>query len=338
MPRPVVGADGAVSAASLVVVQGESELTLRTAGALARCPSALLEARAGRILLNLEDVKVVDAAGLATVLHGTHLAAHRGVRLGVLPSADVVQAALEAGIIDDLPLTGRIRSEPRSIDLACEERSDDGERVAVRAEEFALRRPRWEDLTFFARWAHDPQLRVMVGSDLLHRCRHLGPYHPEFAAAVLHHPTSLTLVVQAMRDQEPPLGYVRLFGIDLGQGFGFLESTLVSRQALRRGWGVAASRLFLAYAHDVLGIRRIEAKVYDYNRLSINALRRNGFIQEGVLRRAVIHHGVYSDILVFGILEDELREQRKKEAVPYLGLWGALGDVARPAAFRKPAS
>jgi RimJ/RimL family protein N-acetyltransferase len=37
---------------------------------------------------------------------------------------------------------------------------------------------------------------------------------------------------------------------------------------------------------DVLGLRRLEAKVYEYNVLSMNSLARNGFRQEGVLRQA----------------------------------------------------
>jgi len=320
---------GAASAARLAVLPGGSELTLRTARAFARSFRERLATGIGRILVNLEDVKILDAAGLATVLHGSRLAAARGVRLSILPSAAFLQAGLEAGIIEDLPLTSHDRSEPRPVERAVEERAEDADLVAVRTTEFALRRPRWDDLVFFEEWARDAQLRTMVGSELLYRCRHLGPYHPEFATSVLHHPTSLTLVVQALGGQEPPLGFVRLFGIHLGQGFGFLEAALVSRQALRRGWGVAASRLLSFYGQDVLGLRRIEAKVYDYNRLSINALRRNGFTQEGVLRRAAVHHGVSSDIVVFGILEDEIREQRKKDAVPYLGVWDTPDDSAR---------
>jgi RimJ/RimL family protein N-acetyltransferase len=324
---------GAVALAPLAVVQGEGELTLRTAAAFARRFGAALQARGGRLLLDLEDVKIVDAVGLATVLHGARLAAGRGVRLGILPSAAILQGALEGGIIDELPLTGHGRSDPLPIEVVRDEGADAGDLVAVRAAAFALRRPRWEDLTLFEEWAFDAHLRTMVGSELLYRCRHLGPYHPEFATSVLHHPTSLTLMVQALRGQEPPLGFVRLFGIHLGQGFAFLEAALVSRHALRRGWGVAASRLLSFYAQDVLGVRRLEAKAYDYNRLSINALRRNGFIQEGVLRRAAVRRDLASDILVFGIVEDEIREQRRKHAVPYLGLWGSLGDVAQPGAL-----
>jgi len=55
---------------------------------------------------------------------------------------------------------------------------------------------------------------------------------------------------------------------------------------MRRGYGVEAGKLISYYGVDVLGVRRIEAKAYAYNVLSMNALRRNGFKQEGVLRQA----------------------------------------------------
>jgi len=89
----------------------------------------------------------------------------------------------------------------------------------------------------------------------------------------------------------------------------------------RRGWGVEASRLLVAYAIDTLGLHRIEAKVYRYNTPSVNALTRNSFQQEGVLRDACLHDGKRCDILVFSILEDEVQHQRQREQYPYMGFW-----------------
>jgi [ribosomal protein S5]-alanine N-acetyltransferase len=318
--------DGATSPARWEMFSGGNELTLRTAAGFAWAFREHLAARTSRIEINLEGVKIVDVAGLATLLQAAQLAAERGVHLSILPSAAVLHGSLETGIVEDLPLIGPREPESGLTALWREGQPDeDPEVTVVRTGEFALRRVRWEDLSFFEQWAHDPNLKIMVGSELLYRCRYLGPYHPEFASSVLHHPASLTLILQSAIGQEVPLGFVRLFGIHLGQGYGFLEAAIVSRQAVRRGWGVAASRMLSFYAQDLLGIRRIEAKVYDYNRLSINALRRNGFVQEGVLRGAAIHHGISSDILVFSILEHEIRKQRKRDALPYLGVWGSTG-------------
>src|SRR2546426_6739247 len=51
-------------------------------------------------------------------------------------------------------------------------------------------------------------------------------------------------------------------------GYAFLEVMLMDPKALRRGFGVEAGKLISYYGVDVLGLRRIEAKVFEYNRLS----------------------------------------------------------------------
>ena len=104
------------------------------------------------------------------------------------------------------------------------------------------------------------------------------------------------------------------------------KSAVADLRVLRKGWGIEASRLLLAYAMDALGLVRVEAKVYAYNVLSINALKRNGFAQEGVLRQARSYDGERWDILVFSLLEEEMREQRKQDGFPYMGFWRSRRD------------
>jgi len=90
---------------------------------------------------------------------------------------------------------------------------------------------------------------------------------------------------------------------------------------------VDATRLFLAFGCDVLGLQRVEAKVYGYNVLSSNSLKRGGFHLDGVLRQARVYNGERWDINVFSILGDEMREQRGKEQFPHMGFW-ETADVA----------
>src|SRR2546427_5471764 len=126
--------------------------------------------------------------------------------------------------------------------------------------------------------------------------------------------TQVVLMVEANRGWTKPLGLARLFNIPLLEGYAFLEVVLTEHRALRRGFGVEAGKLISYYGVGVLGLRRIEAKVYEYNVLSANSLRRNGFHQEGLLRKAGYQDGRYWDVLVFGILKDEIDEQRKKRS------------------------
>ena len=86
---------------------------------------------------------------------------------------------------------------------------------------------------------------------------------------------------------------------------------------MRVGFGVEAGRLIVYYGVDVLGLRRIEAKVYEYNRLSVNALRRNGFQQEGVLRKAGFDGERSWDVLVFAVLRDEIEAQRPHDTFEF---------------------
>jgi RimJ/RimL family protein N-acetyltransferase len=242
-----------------------------------------------------------------------------------LPSPAIYRALLNAGILDDVPLEGPGVGPSLSIPEA---RGEDLEGPSFRIDtaRFALRPPAWDELRIFEQWARDPLLEQLVGSELLYRCRHLGPYHPDFAAQVLHDPTALTLLVTPHDAEAPPVGFVRLHNVHLAEGFAFLETAVVQARSLRAGWGITASRLLLAYAMDALGVRRVETKVYAYNVLSINSLKRNGFHEEGVLREARTYEGQRWDILVFGILEREMREQRARDGFPSMGLWGPDAD------------
>jgi len=206
-------------------------------------------------------------------------------------------------------------------------REPDGRGIVSRGTRVYLRTLRLEDLGHLSEWAEDPFIARMVGSDLLNTYKHVYDKDPSFYEAVLTDTTQVVLVVEANRGWTKPLGLARLFNIHLLEGYAFLEVMLMDPKALRRGFGVEAGKLISYYGVDVLGLRRIEAKVYEYNALSANSLRRNGFHQEGVLRKAGYQDGRYWDVFVFGILKDEIDEQRKKDN-PYLPLAESEGERA----------
>jgi [ribosomal protein S5]-alanine N-acetyltransferase len=175
------------------------------------------------------------------------------------------------------------------------------------------------DLVWLAEWVEDPFLERMVGSEFLHAFKHDWDKGPGFHDAVMHDPTQIVLIVEAYHGWNKPVGVVRLFNIHLLEGYAFLETIITDRRAMRHGYGVESGKLIAYYGVDVLGIRRIEAKAYAYNVLSMNTLRRNGFRQEGVLRQAGFDGTRYWDVVVFGILKNEIEAVRKRDKV-YLPL------------------
>jgi RimJ/RimL family protein N-acetyltransferase len=185
------------------------------------------------------------------------------------------------------------------------------------------------DLQQLGAWVDDPFLERMVGSEFLQSYKHVWDKSPGFYDAVLNDPTQVALMIEAYKGWTRPVGVVRLFNIHLLEGYAFLETIISDVRAMKRGFGVEAAKLIAYYGMDVLGLRRLEAKVYEYNVLSMNSLRRNGFRQEGVLRQAGYDGQRYWDLVIFGILKDEMEAVRRKEKV-YLPLDPSEGNGREP--------
>ncbi|PYN03145.1 MAG: hypothetical protein DME07_07705 [Candidatus Rokuibacteriota bacterium] len=298
----------------------EGALTCATAPGFCRAIQAALSDHPACLLLNLEEVKHADAVGLAALWQAVRYARGRDIECRILPSAVVYRALLRAELLDELPLEGPGRGS-HMLEVPDTLLDDSAAAPVATSRRLILRPPSWDELRLFAQWATEPLLDQMVGSPLLYHCRHTDPYHPEFVSRVLYDPTAVTLLIQGADDGSAPIGFVRIHGIHLVERFAFIETALGETTSLRRGWGVEASRLALAYALDTLELHRVEAKVYAYNILSINALRRNGFHLEGALREARSYDGRRWDVLVYAILESEMRAQRTRENFPPMGLW-----------------
>jgi RimJ/RimL family protein N-acetyltransferase/ABC-type transporter Mla MlaB component len=296
------------------------DLSVRTARRLCQAVEVLL-AKHTSLAIDLVEVKSLDVVGLAALLQAAERAAARSVALSIRPGPAVHASALRAQLMEELPFVTALVDD--DYEWGTIDAGSPGEPSPLLAQtpKIGLRLPTWDELPLFTRWATDPLLEQMVGSELLYHVRHLGPYHPDVISLIFHDPLALTLVVEPLAPLRAPVGFVRLYQINLAQQFAFLETAVATVESLRRGWGIEASRLFLAYGLDALHLHRIEAKVYAYNVLSTNSLKRNGFQPEGVLRRARTYGGQRWDILLYSILEEEMREQRRTERYPDLGFW-----------------
>lgn len=302
-------------------------LTVFRAFSLCRAVRHHLESGIQSLTINVKTVKVADPVGLAALLQCTRLARFLGVPVSITHGPAAYRTLLAAKLVSELPLAASENLPPLLLPNFPVNDAPARHRVYIATHGgLGLRLPAWEDLRLFEQWAHQPLLDQMVGSDLLYACRHLGGHHPDFIPLVLNDPTALTLLVEPLDSLGPPVGYVRLHNIHLVEQFAFLEVALADLRSLRHGWGIAASRLLVALAQDLLGLCRVEAKAYAYNLLSINSVKRNGFQQEGALRRARTYEGQQWDILIFSLLEEEMIEQRKQEDFPYMGFWGGDGD------------
>jgi RimJ/RimL family protein N-acetyltransferase len=241
-----------------------------------------------------------------------------GIDFSIVPGENIAQALVMARLVEALPAAEVPPRHAERIDVTGE--AGGPPITLARTRRLTLRLPEWEDLELFESWAADCSLEDLVGSDLLYNCRHRGAYHPDVAPRLLGDTTSVTALLE-IGGRDRPAGYVRLFGIDLVQRIAFLEVVVARESERQRGWGILAARLLIAWALDVLGLHRVEAKAYARNHASNRALRGNGFTVEGLIREASASGGGRDDLIVYGILASEARNWLARDAFPSFALW-----------------
>jgi hypothetical protein len=321
-----------VDTAEIVEIRVPEELTHRTASLAARLIWEQLAMAPPSLWLNVESVKQIDVVGLAVLAQATARASAAGTATTIFPSPIVYNALFASGLLDRLPTDKRRAGQRPEPDRVLEVEPPRSVEFVAQTRRLGLRPPTWEELRLLNQWAHDGALDELVGSQLLAMCRHLGPYHPDFVTEAMASPIALTLLVQPHAAGVEPVGFVRLYNVNLDQRFLFLETTIAQPRGRRIAWGVEATRLACAYAVEALGIERVETKVYAYNTLSVNCLTRNGFTLEGRLRQARMHGGRRWDILVFSALEPEIRDELAGDGFAAMSFWSipaaALTDSA----------
>lgn len=323
--------------AQVVEIRVPEELTHRTASLAARLIWEQLAMAPPTLWLNVESVKQIDVVGLAVIAQATARASAAGTATTIFPSPIVYNALFASGLLERLPTDkrrGGQRSEP---DRMLEVEPPRSVEFVAQTRRLGLRPPTWDELRLLNQWAHDMTLDELVGSQLLAMCRHLGPYHPDFVTEAMASAIALTLLVQPLHPGAEPVGFVRLYNVNLDQRFLFLETAIADPRGRRIAWGVEATRLACAYAVEALGIERVETKVYAYNTLSVNCLRRNGFTLEGTLRQARMHGGRRWDILVFSALEPEIRDELAGDGFAPMSFWKAPAAAVTDSADATPA-
>ncbi|GID91267.1 GNAT family N-acetyltransferase [Amorphoplanes digitatis] len=72
------------------------------------------------------------------------------------------------------------------------------------------------------------------------------------------------------------------------------------------GWGTLAQRMLITYLFQFTLANRLEAQTDADNIAEQRALERIGFRREGVLRQVRFRHGVWQDMLIYGLLRAEI--------------------------------
>lgn len=94
-----------------------------------------------------------------------------------------------------------------------------------------------------------------------------------------------------------------------------IRATILDPHERGKGFGTDAHRVLVSYLFRHAGLIRIEAFVASGNLAAQSVLKRLGFIEEGRLRARLFAHGQRHDVVVYGLLSDELKNQSGGEII-----------------------
>jgi len=156
------------------------------------------------------------------------------------------------------------------------------------------------DLALIRQWINDP---------LVFNC--IQPRtpltDPEVREKFLKRPSEMKEIHFLIYSDQKPVGVSSLKGIHLVNRRAEFSIFIGDSGHRGRGVGRWATVETLRFAFEQLNLRRVFLEVYDFNTAAIELYKKVGFTVEGVLRSHSFKNGSYRDLVVMGILKDELR-------------------------------
>ena len=78
------------------------------------------------------------------------------------------------------------------------------------------------------------------------------------------------------------------------------------------GYGHEAMKLMKKWAFDTLGFHRVWLDCKEYNSRALHLYESEGMVREGIFRDTILFNGVYENLVVLAILEDEYRARKER--------------------------
>jgi len=154
---------------------------------------------------------------------------------------------------------------------------------------------RSEDSETLFRWINDPQV-----------VRFNAPYRPihwtNHNDWVRSLASAKNKVVFAIRVSDRLIGVLQLIDVDPVHRSAELTIRLGDEENRGRGYGTQALRLAIDYAWRDLNLHRVWLRVFQNNGRAIQAYKKAGFQEEGLMREAAYIDGSYVGMVIMAVL------------------------------------
>ena len=168
-----------------------------------------------------------------------------------------------------------------------------------------LLRP-WQrsDIESFLRWFNDPEVTVYLSDPYPHLSREQEEAFYEQATKDKNCYCIVT------KDGGKLIGNCSFNELDLKHRSAMVGIVIGEKEYWGRGYGREALELLLEIGFDGYGLHRIALGCGAFNERGLRCYAAAGFVEEGRRRDAWLIKGVFHDLVLMSILEDEYRQRR----------------------------
>ena len=163
--------------------------------------------------------------------------------------------------------------------------------ILIEGKRLRLRRAKMTDLNYIMTLQYAPEnLKFVVPFD--------KDYHREIINS--DGAEKLDVIIEEL-DTGQAVGYFMLRKMDSP----FIEFTHVIIGRKRLGYGREALKLLLKWSFEIKDFHRVWIDCKDYNKIALRLYESLGFVREGFLREILFTDGVYENLIVLGMLDNE---------------------------------
>ena len=161
------------------------------------------------------------------------------------------------------------------------------------------------DLDDFHSWINDPEVRVFLNSNQPISWQQ----EKEWFEDISKRDKSIILAIVA---EDKLIGSIGLHAIDHINSTATLGIVIGNKDYWGKGYGFDAEMTFLNYIFNNLGIRKVCASVFTFNKRSHCCAAKCGFKEEGVRRKQILRDGEYQDEILLAAFKEDWEESWKK--------------------------
>ena len=163
-----------------------------------------------------------------------------------------------------------------------------------------LRKARETELQEILHWYMDKELNNLAG--YAYNEPNINKLRSNMLSSFGRDPMNLVI---ELNSSELPIGTIQLYDINKFDRNCMFGIRIGKAEYQGKGLGLEAINLIVQYAFNVLKLKRVSLKVYEYNKNAIKCYLKAGFEIEGKLRKSVKIDGIYYDEILMSIINPE---------------------------------